>query len=161
MIRDRIHPASKKFLVQGGDPRVFGADVEARWQLDDTQVETRFRQAWQTVLLRPLETASTITREEARELLGEKRLRYVAEGYEFRRFAVGFAEFVARLVVRDGELECDQLWPISTQRDPTRLCVQFESADDRERFGAIAKELDKQPRDLLLELALDFMRKFP
>ena len=161
MIRDRIHAASKKFLVQGGDARVFGGDVDARWQFDEAQVETRFREVWNSVLQRPLETAATITREEARELLADKRTRYVTEGYEFRRFAVGFSEFVARLAERDAELECDQLWSISAQRDPTRLCVHFESPDELTRFAALAKELAKHPRELLLELALDFMRKFP
>ena len=161
MIRDRIHAASKKFLVQGGDARVFGADADARWQFDEGQVEARFDQVWNSVLLRPLEAAGTITREEARELLGDKRTRYVTEGYEFRRFAVGFSEFVARLAVRQAELECDQLWSISTQRDPTRLCVHFESPDELTRFATVARGLNRQPRDLLLELALDFMQKFP
>jgi hypothetical protein len=161
MIRERIHAASKKFLVQGGDARVFGADVDARWQLDEDQVETRFREAWSKQLASALEKAATITAEEARELVGDKRTRYVTEGYEFRRFAVGFAEFVARLARREAELECDQLWSISTQRDPTRLCVHFESPDELRRFAEIAKDLNKQPRDLLLALALDFMHKFP
>lgn len=161
MIRDRIHAASKKFLVQGGDARVFGADVDVRWQLDEAQVEARFRETWDAQLVRPLERGTTITAEEARELLGDKRTRYVTGDYEFRRFSVGFTDFVARLAVRDSELECDQLWSISTQRDPTRLCVHFESSDEHRRFAAIAKELNKQPRDLLLELALDFMHKFP
>jgi len=161
MIREAIHAASKKFLVQGGDPRIFGADVDARWQFDESQVEARFREVWSTVLLRSLETATTITADEARELLADKRTRYVNEGYQFRRFAVGFTEFVARLAVRESELECDQLWSISTQRDPTRLCVHFESPDELTRFTTIARDLGKHPRDLLLELALDFMHKFP
>jgi len=161
MVRDRVHAASKKFLVQGGDARVFGGDVDARWQFDERQVEARFVEVWTSVLVRPLEAAPTITRDEARELLGDKRTRYVVEGYEFRRFAVGFVEFVARLSTRQSELECDQLWSVAAPRDPTRLCVHFESPDELARFSAIARELEKQPRDLLLELALDFMRKFP
>jgi hypothetical protein len=161
MIRERLHAASKKFLVQGGDARVFGADIDVRWQLNDEQVEARFREAWSKQLASALEKATTITAEEARELVGDKRARYVTDAYEYRRFAVGFAEFVARVALREDELECDQLWSVSTQRDPTRLCVHFESPDELRRFAAIAKDLNQQPRDLLLALALDFMHKFP
>jgi hypothetical protein len=161
MIRENLSARSKEFLVRGGDARVFGDDTDARRKFSDDEVVERFRNVWHDTIAPNLREAPIVTPEEARELVGESRARFVQAGYVFRQFTVDTAAFVARLTTPDADAECDQLWSIGGHQDPTRLCVYFEKVEHLERFSDIARDLGHGPRDLLLELAMDFLYKFP
>jgi hypothetical protein len=65
--------------------------------------------------------------------------------------------FVARIT---GGGYCDQLWALGAHRDNTRLCVNFDTIADRERFDQIAGKLGWPPKMLGLRLLTDLMEKF-
>jgi len=132
-----------------------------RRKFDDSQVDTRFREVWESLISVSLETAPVVTIEEAKELLGdEKRAAYVIPGYEYRQFSVDSAAFLARVSRNREDLDCDQLWSIGAHRDPTRLCVHFETIEALTQFSAVSRRLGYKPKDLLLALGMDFLSKF-
>lgn len=161
MITEKIHPKMKKSLVAWGDARVFGNDADVRRRMSDDAVLRRFSEVWAKTLERSIRDAPTIGLAEAMELLQERYASYVKEGFQYRQLSIDSAVFVARLnegAERDGT--CDQLWPIGAHRDPTRLCVHFDTVEEKELFDRTARQLSWAPQSLALSLLMDFLRKF-
>lgn len=162
MIEDRIHLALKKSLVKYGDAEIFGEDSHVRRAMSEDEIVERFVKIWREVLEPEIRCAKAITLEHAREMLDERVHRYVVEGYQYREFSTDLVAFVARLnpeATKDGN--CTQLWSLGAHRDPTRLCMFFNSPDDRKQFEVVAKNIQLEAKKLATELAYDFMRKFP
>lgn len=162
MIKERIHLSSKQYHVTGGDARVFGQDADVRRKMTSKQVEERFAQVWEQLLEPEVRKAPIISLEEARELLDGKALEHAKPGYQYRQFSIDLAVFIARLskeATEDGI--CDQLWPLGAHRDPTRLCLYFETIESKRQFEGIARQLKTEPRSLALWLVMDFVNKFP
>jgi hypothetical protein len=143
--------------IKYGDARVFGEDSDVRRKLGDEAAIARFAELWSTKLAAEVEKAPEITREQAEELLEEKLKSYATAGYVYREFLLHNVPFVARIT---GGGYCDQLWALGAHRDNTRLCVNFETIADRQRFEEIAGRLRFQPKVLGLRLLTDFMDKF-
>ncbi|MFB2877774.1 hypothetical protein [Floridanema aerugineum] len=162
MIDESLFPQSKVYLVKGGDAKVFGEDSDIRRRMTDTQAIERFKNIWEKVLEPEIRKAPIITAEEAKELLEGKQRDYAIRGFQFRQFSLHSAVFVARLnkdATEDGV--CDQLWGIGAHRDNTRLCMYFETVEEKLRFEEIASNLKIEPRQLALQLVMDFVHKFP
>jgi hypothetical protein len=157
MIPESIHPRMKIGSIKYGDARVFGEDSDVRRKLGDEAAISRFEELWAAKLASEVENAPQITREQAEELLEEKMKSYAVDGYRYRQFLLHNVPFVARIT---GGGQCDQLWALGAHRDNTRLCVNFETIADRERFEEIAAKLGWHPRALGLRLLTDFMQKF-
>jgi hypothetical protein len=161
MINDNIHPLWKMRLARSGDARVFGEQSDVRRKMDDEGALRHFADVWQSKLEPEIRRAPVIPTTEAVELLEGKQREYAIDGYQYRQFSLDSVIFIARL--NDGATEngnCDQLWPLGAHRDNTRLCMYFDTVDDRERFEEIARELGWDPKTLALSLATDFMIKF-
>src|SRR6478736_851172 len=161
MPKEMLNQKSKAYLVHGGDARVFGEDADLRRKFNDTKINKRFKQVWEETIAPGLDGGQTVTADEAKELLGDRRAEFVKPGFEYRQFSVDTAAFLARLSVVPNSPTCDQLWPLGAHRDPTRLCVHFERVEDLANFSSLARSLKTEPKKLLLELAVDFMNKFP
>lgn len=162
MVKEKILPKVKTFLVTGGDSRVFGEDAAERRKMGPRQVSERFAQVWQDLLEPAIRLAPVIPFEEARELLEGRSLEYALPGYQYRQISIDLAIFLVRLnsgAGQDGV--CDQLWSLGAHRDPTRLCVHFDAAETKNRFETIARNLHWKPQDLALQLLVDFLEKFP
>lgn len=161
MIEDNIHTSSKLHHIKHGDARVFGEDSDVRRRLDLDPAIKRFTQVWKDVLEPKIRTASEITPEKAKELLEGKQREYATAGFQFRQFSIHGAVFVAGLnkdATEEGR--CDQLWSIGTHRDTTRLCMYFNTVEEKEQFETIAKRLGWQSQELALQLVMDFATKF-
>jgi hypothetical protein len=143
--------------IKFGDARVFGEDSDIRRKLSDEDAIARFGALWSSTLAAQVESAPEITREQAEELLEGKLKTYAAAGYTYRQFLFHNVPFVSRIT---GRGYCDQLWALGAHRDNTRLCVNFETIADRERFDEIAAKLGWHPKVLGLRLLPDFMQKF-
>jgi hypothetical protein len=157
MIPESIHPRMKVGSIKFGDARVFGEDSDIRRKLSDESAIARFGELWASTLAAEVESAPKITREQAEELLEEKLKSYATAGYTYRQFLLHNEPFIARIT---GGGYCDQLWALGAHRDNTRLCVNFETIADRERFEEIAGNLGWHPKVLGLRLLTDFMQKF-
>ncbi len=157
MIPESIHPKMKVGSIKFGDARVFGEDSDIRRKLNDEAAIARFVELWSSTLAAEVERAPEITREQAEELLEEKLRTYATFGFTYRQFLFRNVPFVVRIT--DGGY-CDQLWALGAHRDNTRLCVNFETIHDRERFEEIASSLGWHPKALGLRLLTDFLEKF-
>lgn len=162
MIEENIHLSLKRSLIRYGDAEIFGEDSHVRRKMTDTEITNRFAEIWNEVLEPEVRKAKTVTLEHAREMLDEKVHGYAKEGYQYREFSTDLVAFVARLNPEATENgRCTQLWSLGAHRDPTRLCIFFESPSDRMQFDSVAKRLQIDAKKLAVDLAYDFMRKFP
>lgn len=160
MITEQMPISSKKYLVTGGDARVFGEDADLRRKMSTDELQERFSKVWSTVLEPQVRSAPIISLPEARELLQGKPLQYVVAGYQYRAFSIHSAVFVARLnesATTNGS--CDQLWALGAHRDPTRLCLYFGSITEKTKFDDLARALGYEPKELALALVSDFAKK--
>jgi hypothetical protein len=160
MIGNSVNSFLKKRHVQWGDAEVFGHDSDIRRNMDDDAIDARFTEVWNTKIEPELREATQITSDEAAELLDEANKRYATAGFQYRQFSLHNVPFVARLnrdATQDGT--CDQLWSLGTHRDNTRLCVYFDTIEDRQRFHRIAERNGWADKDLGLRLLMDFIDK--
>lgn len=155
------HASSKLHHIRRGDARVFGEDSDIRRRLNDKEATNRFGEVWKSILEPEIRTAPKITVEDAKELLEGKQQDYAIAGFQFRQFSIQAAVFVARLN-KDATKEgvCDQLWSIGMHRDNTRLCMYFNTVEEKDQFVVIAKQLGWKPQELALQLVMDFAAKF-
>jgi hypothetical protein len=162
MISESIKPVWKMILARTGDARVFGEQSDVRRNMDDETALEHFAKVWQVKLEPEIRKTPVISPAEARELLEGKQREYADAGFQFRQFSLHAVVCIARLnhgATEDGN--CDQLWPLGAHRDNTRLCMYFAKVTDKERFERIARQLHREPKELALSLAMDFMSKFP
>jgi hypothetical protein len=162
MIKDETNPKQKQYCVRGGDARIFGGDPDVRRRMSDQEAEERFAKVWADKLEALVRTAPVISAEQARELLEEKQRTYVTEAGQYRQFMIDAVPIVVRMnkdATENGI--CDQIWLLGAHRDPSRLCMHFETVALKEDFDQLAKSLGYEPRILALELVMDFMRKHP
>jgi len=160
VITEQIPLSSKKYLVTGGDARVFGQDADVRRKMSTVELQARFAEVWSKVLESEVSTAPIIPLPEARELLEGKPLEYVVSGYQYRAFSIHSVVFLARLnesATTGGS--CNQLWALGTHRDPTRLCLHFGSIPEKTQFDELARSLGYEPKELALALVSDFVKK--
>ncbi len=162
MIQENINQAWKRNLARTGDARIFGERSDVRRQLSDAEAIVHFDQVWTEKLEKEVRNATPISVAEAKELLEGKQRAFALEGHQFRQFSLDSVPFVVRL--NSGATDvgiCDQLWPLGAHRDNTRLCMYFNTIEDKRRFDELATRLHWAPRVLALKLAMDFMDKFP
>ena len=162
MIKESINSRWKQILARTGDARVFGERSDVRRKMEDQEALTHFSEVWRSKLEQEVRGAPIISAAEAKELLEGKQRDYAIEGHQFRQFLLHSVPFVVRLNKEaTDEGTCDQLWPLGIHRDNTRLCMYFETIEEKERFEHIAARLGREPKVLALKLATDFMDKFP
>jgi hypothetical protein len=162
MIQENINPNWKRVLARGGDARVFGERSDVRRHMDDEEAVAHFDKVWAEKLEEEVRRAPVISAAEAKELLEGKQRDFALEEHQFRQFLLHSVPFVVRL--NNGATDvgtCDQLWPLGAHRDNTRLCMYFNTIEDKQRFDQIAGRLNFDSRVLALKLAMDFMAKFP
>lgn len=162
MIEDQINPSQRIYCVRGGDARIFGQDSDVRRRMTDQEAEERFAKVWTEKLEPHVRIAPIITAEQARELLEERQRSFAPDAYQYRQFMIDSVPFVVRLNKDATEIGiCNQVWPLGAHRDPSRLCMHFETVAEKEAFDGLARSLNYDPRHLALELVMDFMRKHP
>ncbi len=155
-MQEAIHERIKIGSIKWGDARIFGEDSDVRRKLPDAECIERFAEVWKSKLASEVEQAPEITLEEAKELLEEKFKPFATAGYTYRQFLLHQVPFVCRVTTGGA---CDQLWALGAHRDNTRLCMHFNTIDDKDRFDAIAKRFGWSPKVLALRLCTDFMQK--
>lgn len=161
MIEERINSKWKMILSRTGDAGVFGEQSDVRRKMDDQSALDHFAKVWRQTLEPEVRKAPVISVEEVKELLEGKQREYAVDDYQFRQFSLYSVVFVVRLNQNATENgTCDQLWQLGAHRDNTRLCMYFNSITEKERFERIAQQLHREPKNLALQLALDFVQKF-
>lgn len=163
MIRDEVHRTMRIRYAKFGDARIFGEDAPARKKMSDWEAEERFKQVWTDKLEAHVRVAPVITATQARELLEDEIYqKYVIDTAQYRQFLLDQVPIVVRLnrdATEDGV--CEQFWPLGAHRDPSRLCIYFDTVAEKVDFDDLSRSLDYHPQRLAMELLMDFMRKHP
>jgi len=148
-------------IAKSGPVRTFG-DYDKRKHMSDEQLVEVFDRAWATGLEQAVSSRSLPCEfEVARARLKGRQQEFLNINQEQRQFRHQEMEFIVQLTSSgEGAQELTQLWKVQSGDDhPKTLFVTFPTAEERQRFAAIATELGWGDEQLGLALLQDFAKK--
>ena len=143
---------------------IFG-EYRHRRNLSRRESWTKFEDIWQSGMAIVVETAianhDDLDCENARSFLSTDEAEYLDEGKERRSIEYRGSPFIVQFVRTQDSVEIDQIW-YAHAHDTKRnlICVEFESAEEKERFNALARTQGHASGQALLEeVVRNFMQK--
>lgn len=148
-------------IAKSGPVRTFG-DYDKRQQMNGEQLVEVFDHAWAGSLESAiLDHSLPCDFEVAQVRLRGRQQQFLDIKQEQRQFRHQDMEFLVQWTPsEEGGKELTQLWKVQSGDDhPKTLFVTFPTVEERQRFGAVAAELDWGDEQLGLALLQDFVKK--